>query len=198
MPARAVEDGSGAWRWFGGRPSLDFVNTVRRRYASSVETLRAESDLALWLRAAKVTPVCVEVDPRGLRAARQLREAINDAVTAVVQGKRAPARAVDEINRWLVRGANPPALVDRGGMLELREDGAPASLEECLAALALDAALLLGSGERARLRVCAAEQCGIRFFDRSPAGRRQWCSSARCGNVERARRFRQRHAPRDE
>jgi predicted RNA-binding Zn ribbon-like protein len=57
--------------------------------------------------------------------------------------------------------------------------------------VALDAARMLGvAAERDRVRVCASDTCSARFYDRSPAGRRRWCSMALCGNVEKARRHR--------
>jgi predicted RNA-binding Zn ribbon-like protein len=62
-----------------------------------------------------------------------------------------------------------------------------------LATVALDAARMLGTpGERARLRVCASPTCSARFYDRSPAGRRRWCSMTGCGNQAKARRHRAR------
>jgi len=63
--------------------------------------------------------------------------------------------------------------------------------------VALDAARMLGlPEERARVRICASETCSARFYDRSPAGRRRWCSMALCGNAAKARRHRARAAAR--
>jgi predicted RNA-binding Zn ribbon-like protein len=62
-----------------------------------------------------------------------------------------------------------------------------------LGAVALDAAAMLGTKEqRARIRICASESCSARFYDRSPARRRRWCSMRTCGNVAKARRHRAR------
>jgi predicted RNA-binding Zn ribbon-like protein len=46
--------------------------------------------------------------------------------------------------------------------------------------------------QRARVRICASETCSARFYDRSPAGVRRWCSMSLCGNVAKARRHRSR------
>jgi predicted RNA-binding Zn ribbon-like protein len=51
---------------------------------------------------------------------------------------------------------------------------------------------MLGTDERGRLRICASETCSARFFDRSPAGQRRWCSMRTCGNEAKARRHRAR------
>ena len=40
---------------------------------------------------------------------------------------------------------------------------------------------------------CANERCGWLFVDRTRSHNRRWCSSAGCGNVERARRHYERH-----
>jgi CGNR zinc finger/Putative stress-induced transcription regulator len=60
------------------------------------------------------------------------------------------------------------------------------SVAAALGRVALDAIDLLAGNDR--LRVCAADDCGIRFVDRSPARNRQWCSMRRCGNRTKARR----------
>jgi predicted RNA-binding Zn ribbon-like protein len=53
---------------------------------------------------------------------------------------------------------------------------------------------MLGSeGERGRIRVCASDTCSARFYDRSPAGGRRWCSMQACGNLDKVRRHRARH-----
>ena len=75
----------------------------------------------------------------------------------------------------------------------LGERGAADSPRRALGAIALDAARMLGDpAEAARIRVCASETCSARFYDRSPAGRRRWCSMALCGNEAKARRHRER------
>lgn len=41
-----------AWVWDGGRACLDFVNTLRNRWATPLETLHSPDDLTRWLRGA--------------------------------------------------------------------------------------------------------------------------------------------------
>ncbi|MFF7311540.1 CGNR zinc finger domain-containing protein [Streptomyces sp. NPDC008137] len=38
-----------------------------------------------------------------------------------------------------------------------------------------------------RVRVCGADECALRFADRSPARNRRWCSMPRCGNRTKTR-----------
>ena len=57
------------WYWHGGRPALDFVNTLRERWWRNVETLVTEDDLAEWLVATKV----LDAPPRVTRADARAR-----------------------------------------------------------------------------------------------------------------------------
>jgi predicted RNA-binding Zn ribbon-like protein len=67
------------------------------------------------------------------------------------------------------------------------------AVRRALGAVALDAAQMLGRhDEAARIRICASQTCSARFYDRSPAARRRWCSMALCGNEAKARRHRER------
>jgi predicted RNA-binding Zn ribbon-like protein len=63
-----------------------------------------------------------------------------------------------------------------------------------LATLARDAVDLFGGRLAARIRVCAAEDCGLLFVDASRPGRRRWCSMERCGNLAKVRGHRARRA----
>lgn len=183
------------WHWLGGRPALDLVNTLGERWRRNIERLRSPEDLGRWLSEAGVAPAVPDRVPRSvLSDARALREAIDACVRAAVAGQPVPAEAVETIDRALVTaGARPQLVLGDDGQPELRERGAGDSPRRALGLVALDAAELLGSAEqRSRLRICASSTCSARFYDRSPAGRRQWCSMERCGNVEKARRHRAR------
>jgi predicted RNA-binding Zn ribbon-like protein len=82
---------------------------------------------------------------------------------------------------------------DAGGAPRLTERAAADSPRRALGMVALDAARMLGTvDERERIRICASETCSARFYDRSPAGVRRWCSMRACGNEAKARRHRAR------
>jgi predicted RNA-binding Zn ribbon-like protein len=188
--------GSGApyWYWLGGRPALDLVNTRRERWRRNVECLVSDEDAAEWLVAAQLLPQ-PEPAPRGLaREAHELREAIDAGARAAVAGEPVDASALRLIDDWLVLAGARPALVPGDDGLPAFLERAPAdSPRRALGLVALDAARMLGSeAERGRIRICGSETCSARFYDRSPAGRRRWCSMQGCGNVEKARRHRAR------
>jgi predicted RNA-binding Zn ribbon-like protein len=58
--------------------------------------------------------------------------------------------------------------------------------------LARDAIDLFGGPLAHRIRVCAAENCGLLLVDTSKPGRRRWCSMEVCGNRAKIRTHRSR------
>jgi predicted RNA-binding Zn ribbon-like protein len=172
------------WHWLGGRPSLDLVNAA----------LRTPGDLGAWLAEARLLHDATPPPRAVLDEALELRAAIDAVVTAVVTAEPVPPAAVARIDDWLVHaGARPQLRLAADGRLGLGERPAADSPRRALGTIALDAATLLGSpAERARLRICASDACATRFFDRSPAGKRRWCSMRTCGNEAKARRHRER------
>lgn len=188
------------WAWYGGRPSLDFVNTRRNREAgrrdAAAEYLREPADLAAWLHAAGLVPAGsggarFPVDEETLAGALALREAIDAAVTATVAAGSVPVKAVRCVNEWIAAGPERPALRIDAGVPVLRAPRSGRTPRGALALIAADAAELLGTGLRERLRICPGAGCGGRFLDDSPAGRRRWCSMAVCGNRSKAAARRQ-------
>jgi putative stress-induced transcription regulator/CGNR zinc finger protein len=190
------------WVWDGGRSSLDLLNTVRDRSRRARETLRGPADLAAWLREASLLGDASDPGEDDLNAARRLRAAI-DTLTfppdppdppdpaehrAGPQAAKALEAAKDAVAVVNAAAAHAPL----GPRLALSGDGHAfvvpprPSVAAALGRIALDAIELLGGDEQ--LRVCAADDCGIRFVDRSPSGNRQWCSMRRCGNRLKARR----------
>jgi predicted RNA-binding Zn ribbon-like protein len=182
------------WYWLGGRPALDFVNTRRERWRRNYETLSTPSDLTEWLRRAELLAAPVAASPQMLAAAVALREVVDAGVRAVVAGEAPPAEAVAAIDGWLPYAATRPVLrPGAGGLPELGERPGAEPLAAALGAVALDAARMLGyEDDRRRVRICSSPTCSARFYDRSPAARRRWCSMTACGNAAKARRHRAR------
>jgi predicted RNA-binding Zn ribbon-like protein len=129
-----------------------------------------------------------------LAEARELREAIDAGVRAAVERAQPDPAAVALIDDWLaLAGSRPALLTDRAGRPVLTERPRAQSPRRALGMVAYDAARMLGiESERARVRICGSDTCSARFYDRSPAARRRWCSMALCGNQAKARRFRER------
>jgi predicted RNA-binding Zn ribbon-like protein len=193
-----LTSGAPWWYWLGDRPALDLVNTLRERWRRRVECLPGPEDLVAWLRAAGLLEGEATATPRQVEEARALREAIDAAVGALIEGGPVPEEAVAVLDGWLGRAAPRPALALRDDGPALVDRGPADPVEAALGLVALDAARMIGPNERGRVRVCASDTCSARFYDRSPAGRRRWCSMSECGNRAKARRHRARRATTEE
>lgn len=186
--------GAEHWYWLGGSPAIDLVNTLRERWRRRVECLVDGADLAEWLRRAGLLGPDAGRAPAGpgqLARARRLREAIDGALRAAVEGRPAAPADIAVIDEALAL-APRPALRAHGDEVRLDERPAADPVDAALGAVALDAARILGTGLRVRLRICGADDCSARFLDTSPSGRRRWCSMAGCGNRSKVRRHRAR------
>jgi predicted RNA-binding Zn ribbon-like protein len=173
------------WVFDGGRPCLDLVNTFRDRALAGRELLAGPAALREWLGLAgfEAPPVTAAQ----LAQARELREGVDRVLRAVAAGDRPRAADVRLLNE--TASASPPPVA----RLRVAADGTPRRhvprpadpVAAAFSALAADAIDLATSG--VAVRVCAAEDCGIRFADSSPQRNRQWCSMGRCGNRAKAR-----------
>jgi predicted RNA-binding Zn ribbon-like protein len=193
LPDGPIASGADYFIWFGGRWSLDFVNTVRRRSRGGVELLVTPEDLAAWLVAAGVVAEPPEVDRRLLAEAVGLRAAMTEAFERALLGEAPGPGPMATLNHWLGELPAPALRAElHDGSIRLVERPRPDAAPPALAQVALDAARALGEEERRRLRVCASERCAVLFFDRSPAGDRRWCSMKACGNRAKVSAHRER------
>jgi predicted RNA-binding Zn ribbon-like protein len=119
---------------------------------------------------------------RALDAARRLRLTIHDVFAAVVAGR--PPELAD------LNAALAVALARRrlGPLSQWVWTDAQHDLASPLWPVALAAAMLLTSADAGKLRICASDECGWMFVDRSRNGLRRWCQMATCGTAEKSRR----------
>jgi predicted RNA-binding Zn ribbon-like protein len=199
LPSGAPVSGMAHWYWQGGRPALDFVNTRRERWRRDVECLLSVDEVVIWLVRARLLPQTMKAPASVLAEARELREAIDVGVRAAVERRLPDPAAVGLIDGWLaLAGSRPALLTDQTGRPVLAERPMADSPRRALGMVAYDAARMLGiEAERARVRICGSDTCSARFYDRSPAAGRRWCSMAVCGNQNKARRFRERSVVED-
>lgn len=182
------------WVWDGGRPSLDLVNTVRERWTGGRELLTSPAALVAWLHQAGLSGATAAATVRDLDDARRLREALDEGVRATLDARAADAGAVDVVNAWARKAPPPPASLRLGphGVLHAEHPAPVKPVAAALTVIAKDGVLLLGTDDRARIRICASPDCSVRFVDLSQGRRRQWCSMQRCGNRAKARAHRRR------
>jgi predicted RNA-binding Zn ribbon-like protein len=196
------------FRFRGGVPCLDFVNTLAWRLTDRpIEYLVSYEDLLAWGRqAGLLAPDETEVlsgwaatHPEEARAtlsrAAALREAVHRVLSAPIASEPQDEGALSTLNRELsvalsrlrVTPAAGDAYVwawERGG-----EDHGGPPRERPLWPVARSAAELLTSAKLGRVKVCGGEGCGWMFLDESRNASRKWCESRDCGNRERVRQY---------
>ncbi|MFE9910120.1 CGNR zinc finger domain-containing protein [Streptomyces clavifer] len=119
-----------------------------------------------------------------------LREALRTACLAHAGHRPPDGGQVPPLDR-LLADAPLRVTVDAAGAAALRPATEPAGLTARVAAAIASAA---ADGTWARLKACEAEDCRWAYYDRSPAGRRRWCSMSVCGARAKMRTYRAKRA----
>lgn len=171
-----------------GEPlALDLVNTRALRHGVVVDFLDRPAALSAWLRVERE-----RMEWRGratrsdLAALRALRDTLDHLLFARLAGVDPPDGALRALNRTLAGKRESVRLEwTRSGP---RKAGAVAGTvrNQLLRTLALDALELLTGPAAAKLRACRHPDCRMLFVATNP--RRQWCSTATCGNRARVSR----------
>jgi predicted RNA-binding Zn ribbon-like protein len=115
-------------------------------------------------------------------AARTLREAIRTLLRAN-NGVAVDAAAASLVLTQAARDAGLRVGFAAGTLVFESTDRILAALAEAMA-----------DGSWSRLKACRSGTCQFAFIDTARNRSRQWCDMAVCGNREKARRFRSRHA----
>lgn len=166
-----------------------FVNT--RDVEQETDALDSPVALVDWLGAHGLADPDLRAGAADLRRARALREALRGHLLAN-NGAALRTADVDTLDRQARRSRVGLAFTTGGARLEPRASGIDGALGRLLVAVH-DA---VADGSWRRLKACSADPCGWAFVDRSRNASRHWCSMRVCGNREKARAFRARHAAR--
>jgi predicted RNA-binding Zn ribbon-like protein len=182
----------------GGRPCLDFVNTIHDRYASAPEDYIAtpERYIAWSVHAGLLSPAeaqLVSRQPPGaalMRDAREFREQLHQLFCRRIERKRVSEAAVQALDAWV-------HLAWRDLRLDLIESDCVAWSADAVDArlplkrIALSALRVLRDDSAERLKRCSARgACGWLFYDETKNGGRRWCSMETCGAPAKMRRYR--------
>ncbi|SFC11910.1 CGNR zinc finger domain-containing protein [Streptomyces aidingensis] len=125
-----------------------------------------------------------------LSGVRRLREALREVCRAHT-GTDLDAGTAATLHRMLT--AAPLVLrLDRAGRAALVPADTLTGLPALTARLAAAIAVAEAEGTWQRLKACEAEDCQWAYYDRSPAGRRRWCSMQTCGSRAKMRTYRAR------
>ena len=114
------------------------------------------------------------------------------------------AREVREAIRTLLRANNRVAVDVAGASRVLSRAARAADLRvgfadgtlvfESTRGILAAVAEAMADGSWSRLKACRSDSCQFAFIDTARNRSRQWCDMAICGNREKARNFRQKHA----
>ncbi|MFK8905969.1 CGNR zinc finger domain-containing protein [Streptomyces sp. YS-3] len=164
--------------------ATSFTGTLSERYGEAVERIPVPSRFADWLA---VHGLAVDscTQPQ-LARARELRESIHAAATAVANQDPLPSSAVQVINDCSTQGLASVILTPEG---ERKWRLSSAAVEDALSVIAGDAISLLAGEREGKISLCASPTCRAAFLDTSRGGTRKWCDMNTCGNREKKARF---------
>jgi predicted RNA-binding Zn ribbon-like protein len=167
---------------------LDFVNTVDLRpYSEELETPAA---LAEWLAGRGLVAPGTKATASDLREALELREALRTLLGTHNELAGDVVAASATLER-VSRSAKLGVCFARGGLhLEPGSGGVRGALGRIVA----EVATAMSEGTWARMKACRAEDCRWAFLDTAKNQSRAWCSMKSCGNREKVRAYRARHA----
>lgn len=177
-----------------GHRCLDFVNSLAATNEPAPrDSLLTPTDYRTWAGMAGIAvdpPASDREEQAALARARELREAILQVATAMVDGRPAPKPAIEHLTEEAARSFRSRRLGPEAGRLAWRRTRH--DLDSVTDLLAAEAVELLAGEAPLPLKRCASPDCGWFFLDTSRNKSRHWCSMAECGNRAKARRHRAR------
>lgn len=166
----------------------DYVNTFDLE--TGIDTVSSPDELAMWFSEQGLVDDLVEPTAQEHTDALAVREAIRDILLAN-NGVEADTESASQTLEAAGRAADLGVRFENGRpLLAPAGEGARAAIGRIVAAVAE----LAPTDEWKRLKGCRDESCRVAFYDKSRNRSRAWCSMEVCGNREKARSFRQRHA----
>jgi len=168
--------------------AIELVSTRHVLDGGTVDALATPAGLEAWLgvNAARVGSAAGAVDPAAaLDRVRDLRDAVDRVLRAVVEKRPPPSDDVEAVNA-AARGAPSHRELrwTRGGARHAVDVTPAGPADALLARLAADAVAVV-AGERGELGACGGPGCILLFVRTRP--RQTWCSPT-CGNRARVAR----------
>jgi predicted RNA-binding Zn ribbon-like protein len=166
----------------------DYVNTLD--FETGIDRIASPDELAMWLSEQGLVDDLVEPSGEEVADALAVREAIR-ALLLANNGVEVDAAAASKTLETAGREAQLTVRFENGRpLLAPAADGTRAAIGRIVATVAE----LAPTDEWKRLKTCRDDNCRVAFYDKSRNRSRAWCSMEVCGNREKARSFRARHA----
>ena len=181
----------------GNHPFLDFINTCPEVDGEAIELLTdggrfldllGRLDL---IDAPALRGVSSDEVSEFVPLARNMREDFRRLLLQTHFGGD-PDSAIALVNSWFQLLGAPTAIRELQGM---RIGFQPMTKEsQWLSPLLRSGLELITSAEYVKTKQCARAECILWFLDTSKSGTRRWCSMSHCGNLDKAKHFRERKA----
>jgi predicted RNA-binding Zn ribbon-like protein len=165
-----------------------------QRFVNSIDLESGEDELASpealrsWLAERDLLASADAVTEADLARALDVREGLR----ALLLANNGLPLDEDKVKRLdeAARGAGVRVRFQPGRDPELVPDGA--GVDGAIARLMAIVAAAVEHGRWERLKACPREECEWAFYDRSKNRSGRWCQMEVCGNIEKARAFRER------
>lgn len=161
-----------------------FVNTLD--IETGIDHLRDPDSWRTW---AAEHGLSGSVSGDDIATARELREAIREAMIANHDRSPLPPRAISALDAAADRAEVRVRFGGNGAQLRGAGSGIDAAYARIVAAVAQS----MADGTWTRLKACVNDECQWAFYDRSRSRTGQWCSMSICGNRAKQNRWRAAH-----
>jgi predicted RNA-binding Zn ribbon-like protein len=158
-----------------------FVNTLD--IEKGIDEMR---DAASWQAWAGEHGISGAASAADLEVAREVREAIREAMIANHDRSPLPTRTITALDTVADR-ANVKVRFDAGGA---KLQGGGTGIDAAFARIVAAVAESMGDGTWTRLKACSNDECQWGFYDKSRSRTGQWCSMSICGNRAKQNRWR--------
>jgi predicted RNA-binding Zn ribbon-like protein len=185
----------------GDHPAIDFGNTQSLSQGQWIEHLRVWPDVVDWLSLAGLSTesglqISTSRSAEAVKSVVRLRDAWRVELAKLVEGGRVRADFVRQLNQNLEPDVFSETLQRSGknAFQVVRTASWLRGDKLALATLSRQIAHFLAEANFDCLHRCAnTTSCVLYFYDTTKNHRRQWCSTAGCGNRHKVAEFRKRH-----
>jgi predicted RNA-binding Zn ribbon-like protein len=164
----------------------NFVNTLD--IDDALDDLGTPEEVRRWFSERELMDPDEPVTEGDLRRALDVREGLR-ALLLANNGSPFDAGAIERLDRAASR-AGLRLRFHAGGCAEFEPDAT--GVDGALARLLAIVAEARVEGEWPRLKACAEHTCEWAFYDKSKNRSKKWCRMEVCGNVAKARAYRER------